>query len=206
MAVLVRRAGRGRERPTSGAYLIAGLGNPERRYACNRHNIGFQCVDLLAERHGVAVTRRRFQSLFGEGRISEQRVALLKPQTYMNDSGRAVGPAARWYKVTPERLLVIYDDLDLPLGRLRIRLGGSSGGHHGINSIMEALGHGDFVRLRVGIGRPERGRGDPIDYVLQDFTPEQCAAIAEARERVAEAVAVILAEGVTEAMNRFNGL
>ncbi|NLD73342.1 MAG: aminoacyl-tRNA hydrolase [Chloroflexi bacterium] len=206
MAFLRRLGGRGRERPSSGAYLIVGLGNPERRYAANRHNIGFQCVDVLAERHDIAVTRKRFNALLGEGRIGGERVALLKPQTFMNDSGRAVAPARRWYKASPERILVIYDDLDLPLGKLRIRQGGSSGGHHGINSIIESLGSADFVRLRVGIGRPPRGRGDPVDYVLNDFGPDQVPVIEETRERVAEAVGVILAQGVTQAMNDYNGL
>jgi len=190
----------------SDMFLVVGLGNPGRRYAANRHNIGFQCVDLLAEKHGISLGRKRFKALVGEGRIDGVRVILLEPQTFMNESGLAVAPASRWYRIPPERILVIYDDLDLPAGRLRIREGGSSGGHHGIESIIQELGSDAFVRLRVGIGRPLRGQGDPVDYVLEDFNGEQCSAMAAAREHVAEAVRIILTEGVAQAMNTYNGL
>ncbi len=206
MSLVKRLGGRQREASPSSSYLIAGLGNPGNKYASNRHNIGFQCVDLLALKHGISVGRKRFSGLLGEGRIGGDRVVLLQPQTFMNDSGLAVAPASRWFKIPPERILVIYDDLDLPLGKLRIRLGGSSGGHHGIDSIIQELGSGEFVRLRVGIGRPARGLADPIDYVLEDFDAEQRPIIAETRERVAQAVGAILAEGVLQAMNTFNGL
>lgn len=206
MSVFRRLRGGGRQSAPSEGYLIVGLGNPGRKYAANRHNVGFQCLDLLAEKHGISVGRKRFQSLTGEGRLDGSRVILLKPQTFMNDSGLAVSPASRWHKIPPERILVIYDDLDLPLGKLRIRQGGSSGGHHGINSIIGQLGSDDFVRLRVGIGRPPRGQGDPVDYVLGDFDAEQRPVMDETRELVAKAVTTILAEGVTQAMNVFNGL
>ena len=128
MSVFRRLRGGGRQSAPSEGYLIVGLGNPGRKYAANRHNVGFQCLDLLAEKHGISVGRKRFQSLTGEGRLDGSRVILLKPQTFMNDSGLAVSPASRWHKIPPERILVIYDDLDLPLGKLRIRQGGSRAG------------------------------------------------------------------------------
>ena len=206
MSFLKRFGGRNRQGPFTGSYLVVGLGNPVRKYAGNRHNIGFQCLDLLAEKHGIAVARKRFSALVGEGRIGTTRVILLKPQTFMNDSGRAVSPTSHWYKVPPDRIMVIYDDLDLPLGKLRIREGGSTGGHHGIHSIIEQLSSDAFVRLRVGIGRPLRDQGDPVDYVLEDFDAAQRLVIAETRERVVAAVSAILADGAVQAMNAFNGL
>lgn len=195
-----------RRGPSAGdaPYLIVGLGNPGPRYERHRHNVGFQCLDRVARAYDIAVTRTRFRARIGEGRLAGRRVVLLKPQTFMNDSGLAVAPAARWYKVPPERILVIYDDLDLPLGRLRLRPGGSSGGHRGIESIIVELGRSDFARARVGIGRPEFG--DPVDYVLNDFSREQEPIIEETRELVVRAVACFVEEGIREAMNAYNGL
>jgi len=131
-------------------------------------------------------------------------VIVAMPQTFMNDSGQAVAPLSRWFKITPERIMVIYDDLDLPTGRVRLRPGGSSGGHHGIESIIEALGTRDFARLRIGIGRPEFG--DPIDYVLNDISREQEPVLAEACEVAVSAIECFLTRGIREAMNQFNGL
>lgn len=185
-------------------YLIVGLGNPGPQYAGNRHNVGFQCVDELAARHDMSWRRSaRFKSSLAEGHIGPHRVLLVKPLTFMNDSGTAVGPLARYYKVPPERILVIYDDLDLPLARLRLRPGGSSGGHNGINSLIAHLNTQDFPRLRIGIGRPVHG--DPIDYVLGDFDRDQEPVIRAAREQVDEIVVTFLSEGMREAMNRYNG-
>ena len=185
-------------------YLIVGLGNPGPQYAANRHNVGFQCVDELAARHGLSWRRSaRFKCNLADGHIGRHRVLLVKPLTFMNDSGTAVGPLSHYYKVPPERILVVYDDLDLPLGRLRLRPGGSSGGHNGINSLIAHLNTQEFPRLRIGIGRPVYG--DPIDYVLGDFDRDQDPVIRAAREQVDEIVNAFLSEGIREAMNRYNG-
>ncbi len=183
--------------------LVVGLGNPGAEYADHRHNIGFRCIDHLAQEHGVALTKKRFKAVLGEGRIAGARVILAKPQTFMNDSGAAVGPLSRWYKIPPERVLVIYDDLDLPFGRIRVRPGGGSGGHNGIKSVIAALGTQEFPRIRVGIGRPQRG--DPVDYVLNAFDREQAPFVPDLCERVAQAVETFLSQGIREAMNVHNG-
>jgi len=183
--------------------LIVGLGNPGRRYAGNRHNVGFQIVDRLAAAHGLALTRRQGNALVTTGEISGRPVVLAKPQTFMNDSGRAVTPLVRFYQIAPADLLVIYDDLDLPFATLRLRPEGSAGGHHGMESIISALSRQDFPRLRVGIGRPP-GRMDPIDYVLQDFDREQQEFLPELYDRAIKAIETFLAEGITLAMSRHN--
>jgi PTH1 family peptidyl-tRNA hydrolase len=182
--------------------LIVGLGNPGPQYAHNRHNVGFQSVDYLAMVHGVALNKARFKARFGEGAITGARVVLAKPLTFMNASGEAVGPLSHWYKISPARVLVIYDDLDLPLGRLRVRPNGSSGGHNGIKSIISALGTEEFVRLRVGIGRP--AFGDPIDYVLNDFDRDQEPLMRSVYELVDEIVRHWLANGTQDTMNTYN--
>jgi PTH1 family peptidyl-tRNA hydrolase len=150
-------------------FLIAGLGNPGPRYTHNRHNIGFQIVDALAQAHRLSFTRMEHRAQTAHGTIGTRRVILAKPQTWMNESGKAVAPLSRFYKIDPARMLVIYDDLDIPLGDLRYRPEGSSGGHRGVNSIMQLLGTQALPRLRVGIGRPP-GQMDPAAYVLQDFS------------------------------------
>lgn len=180
-----------------------GLGNPGREYAHTRHNAGFQIVTRLAEKHGHGFTRVQNQALVATGRIADVRVVLAKPQTWMNESGRAVGPLVRFYKVEPARLLVIYDDLDLAAGTLRLRSEGGSGGHKGMRSIIERLGTQAFPRLRVGIGRPP-GRMDPADYVLQPFTRDEELLMDSTRDRAVEAIECFLAQGVAAAMNRFN--
>ena len=185
-------------------WLIVGLGNPGRRYARHRHNIGFRCLDRLAARHGLVFDRVQNRALLATGRIADRAVVLAKPQTFMNESGRAVAPLVRAYHVPLERLLVIYDDLDLPPGTIRLRPEGGSGGHRGMRSIIEALGSQDFPRLRVGIGRPP-GRMDPADYVLQDLSPEEEERFDRVCERVAEAIHCWLTEGIVLAMSRYNG-
>ncbi|HHH42430.1 MAG TPA: aminoacyl-tRNA hydrolase [Chloroflexi bacterium] len=185
-------------------WLIVGLGNPGRRYARHRHNIGFRCLDRLAARHGLTFDRVQNRALLATGRIADRAVVLAKPQTFMNESGRAVVPLVRAYHVPLERLLVIYDDLDLPPGTIRLRPEGGSGGHRGMRSIIEALGSQDFPRLRVGIGRPP-GRMDPADYVLQDLSPEEEERFDRVCERVAEAIHCWLTEGIVLAMSRYNG-
>ncbi|MBN1136072.1 MAG: aminoacyl-tRNA hydrolase [Anaerolineae bacterium] len=188
----------------TGPALIVGLGNPGREYAAHRHNVGFQVVDALARSHKLAFSRRRGLARIAQGEIGGRPVILAKPQTFMNLSGRSVGRLSRSLDAPPERILVIYDDLDLPLGRLRLRAEGSSGGHKGIRSIIDALGTQAFSRLRVGIDRPP-GRMDPVDYVLRPFDRDQKPFLAEAVGRAAAAVECWLAEGIIAAMDRFNG-
>ncbi len=152
--------------------LIAGLGNPGRRFEDNRHNIGYQAVDELADTHRLTFSRTEHEALTAHGAIAGERVIVAKPQTFMNESGKAVQALTSYYKIPPERLLVIYDDLDLPLGTVRFRQAGSSGGHRGVQSIINRLSTRQFPRLRLGIGRPP-GRMDPAAYVLQDFSEEE---------------------------------
>src|SRR5215210_8887247 len=177
--------------------LVAGLGNPGRRYERTRHNVGWMVVDELARRHGAS-WRGKFSGRLAEARLDGSRVALLKPETYMNESGRSVGAALRFFKLPPERLLVVHDEGDLDLGRLQARLGGGLAGHNGLRSVAGQLGTPEFLRLRVGVGRPERGDRRPLaDYVLSDFAPEDDAeAIVQ---RAADAVEVVLRDGLEEA-------
>ena len=187
-------------------WLIVGLGNPGERYARTRHNVGFRSVETLAERHSLTFRQQRANSQLAEGIIHGQRVVLVKPQTYMNLSGQAVSALRNWYKIDPaHELLVIYDDLDLPFARIRIRERGSAGTHNGMRSIVAQLGTTEFPRLRVGIGQPP-GKMDAADYVLSRFTPEEEAVLPDVLARVADAVDVILREGLITAMNRYNPL
>jgi PTH1 family peptidyl-tRNA hydrolase len=185
-------------------YLIVGLGNPGRKYKNHRHNVGFQIVDYLARRHGLAFTRRQSKAFVTTGNIAGKAVVLAKPQGYMNKSGVAVAALWKFYKVEAEHLLVVFDDLDLPLGTLRMRPSGGSSGQKGMESIIERLGIEDFPRLRVGIGRPP-GRMDPAAYVLQDFGKGQQPVIEETYERAADAIESWLRDGIALAMSRHNG-
>ena len=185
-------------------YLIAGLGNPGREYRENRHNIGFMALDRLAVRLGLSYSRLESKALLTKGEHQGRRLLLAKPQTYMNLSGQAVGALLRYYKVPLENLLVIYDDVDLPLGSLRLRPGGGSSGQKGMASIIERLGSQDFPRLRVGIGRPP-GRMEAAAYVLEDFSRQEAEVLPEILDRSAEAVLTFTVEGLAAAMNRFNG-
>ena len=193
---------------TTERYLIVGLGNPGREYARTRHNVGFMLVSRLAERLGTAFRRMQFKALIAETRLSvngEQRICLLaKPQTFMNLSGKAVAPLARFYKIPPERLLVVYDDLDLPLGKLRLRPKGGHGGHKGMRSVIESLGTQEFPRLRVGIGRPP-GRMDAADYVLHPFTKAELEVVEPALERGVDGILRWIENGLNDAMNFVNG-
>lgn len=173
--------------------LIAGLGNPGPGYAHNRHNIGFQAVDALADAHGLPAFRTEHRAATAHGTIGGQRVVLAKPQTWMNDSGQAVAALVRYYKVEPAHLLVIYDDLDIPLGTVRYRPEGSSGGHRGIDSIIQHLDTRAFPRLRLGIGRPP-GRMPPAAYVLQDFSEEEAAQVWDVLRFVRERVTAWLTD------------
>ena len=185
------------------ACLIVGLGNPGPEHAANRHNVGFRCVERLAAAHGLTFDKRQKNGRVALGTILDRRVVLVKPQTFMNESGRAVVALARFYQVPPEQMLVCYDDLDLPLGTVRLRPEGGSGGHKGMRSIIEHLGGQSFPRLRLGIGRPP-GRMDPAAYVLQDFTVEEQSLLDETLERAVAAIEAWLREGVVMAMSRHN--
>jgi peptidyl-tRNA hydrolase, PTH1 family len=191
--------------------IIVGLGNPGKTYAHNRHNIGFRCLNHLAKLHSIQVKKHQCQSQVGTGKIAGVEVLLAKPKTFVNLSGEAVRSLMRKYKIPVTDLIVIYDDLDLPLGKLRLRTGGSAGGHKGIKSIISALGSKDFCRIKVGISRPTDEDGNPLSdedvivgYVLSDFTPQEEAAIKPTIATVAEAIDCILTEGIIAAMNKFN--
>ena len=190
------------ERDSSLDLLVVGLGNPGREYERNRHNVGWLVVDELARRHGAS-WREKFSGRLAELRIDDHRVALLKPETYMNDSGSAVGAARRFYKLEPDAVLVVHDEVDLENGRLQARLGGGLAGHNGLRSVAAHLKTPEFMRLRVGVGRPGRGDRRPVaDYVLSDFEP---ADDAEALvSRAADAVESLDAEGLEPTQAKFN--
>jgi len=190
--------------------LIVGLGNPGTGYTSNRHNVGFMCVNHFAKTHALRFDSKKGNARVAEGVIEGIRVVLARPQTYMNASGEAVAALLRKLKVSAEDLIIIHDDLDLPLGRIRIRKGGSSGGHHGIESIIACIGTADFIRVRIGISHPEGADGasrrdsDIIGHVLGDFSGEESKVIAEAVPRVTQALECLLTEGLVPAMNRYN--
>jgi len=182
--------------------LIVGLGNPGPHYAQNRHNVGYQCIARLAERHSLPSGRVMFKAFMTSGHIAGVKTVLARPLTFMNLSGQAVRPLLRWYRIALDDLLVIYDDLDLPLGKIRLRQQGGSGGHKGMRSITEVLGTEAFPRLRVGIGRPVHG--EPPDYVLSDFTADEWIAMDGALDQAVVAVETFIAAGIRAAMNRHN--
>ena len=190
------------ERASSLDLLVVGLGNPGREYAGNRHNVGHMVVEEVARRHGGS-WRGKFNGRIAEVRIDDHRVALLAPETYMNESGRSVAAAAAFFKVEPNAILVVHDDSDLEAGRLQARLGGGLAGHNGLRSIVQQFGTQDFLRLRVGVGRPGRGDRRPLaDWVLSDFEPADDADALVAR--AADAVEALDAEGLEAAQQRFN--
>lgn len=183
--------------------LIVGLGNPGKEYSGSRHNLGFRCINHLAKAHGIGIDKRQCQAQLGVGRIAGVQVVLGKPKTYMNLSGKSVHLMMDRFKAKREDIVVIHDDLDLPLGRIRLYANGGPGGHKGVESIIAALGSRDFVRVRVGVGRPPPGM-DPVDYVLLDFSPTDRLLIEEAIAKVGEAVPFMLKEGLAAAMNKYN--
>ena len=190
------------ERASSLDLLVVGLGNPGREYAGHRHNVGRMVVDELARRYGAS-WRSKFSGHLAELRIDDHRVGLLKPETYMNESGRSVNAAKRFYKLEPDAILVVHDEGDFDLGRLQARKGGGLAGHNGLRSIAQHLKTQDFLRLRVGVGRPERGDPRPLaDYVLSDFTPDQDRD--GIVQRAADAVETLDAEGLERAQARYN--
>ncbi|MCI8662604.1 MAG: aminoacyl-tRNA hydrolase [Hungatella sp.] len=185
-------------------YIIAGLGNPDGRYENTRHNVGFEVIDILADRIGICVDEKKHRALCGRGVLEGQKVILLKPQTYMNLSGESVRAAADFYKAEPKNIIVVYDDISLEPGQLRIRGKGSAGGHNGIKNIIAHLGTQEFPRVKVGIGEKPKGM-DLADYVLSHFSQGERESMREAYKEAAEAVAVMVGQGIDEAMNRFNG-
>ena len=191
--------------------LIVGLGNPGVRYSRNRHNIGFMCLSRFARKHGIRFTRKHSQARVGEGEVASTKLILARPQTMMNLSGNSVSRLVERYKTEPEDLIVIHDDLDLPLGKIRLRQGGRSAGHKGIESIIACLGNGDFIRIRVGIGRPDDVESEVadrdagvIDHVLSDFDTAESRTVAKAMNQVCQAITCLLSEGLTAVMNKYN--
>jgi PTH1 family peptidyl-tRNA hydrolase len=188
--------------------LIVGLGNPGKEYSTNRHNIGFLCINHLAKLARITLDKKQSHARVGMGKIAGNEVVLAKPQTFMNASGQSIKSLMQKYNVFLEDIIVIHDDLDLPLGKIRIRQGGSAGGHNGIKSTIANLGTQDFIRVRVGIGRPQiegSAKDDSIvDYVLGDFGHEDKAVLDETIQRVSDAVVCLITQGLTPAMNKFN--
>ena len=183
-------------------HLVAGLGNPGPEYERTRHNLGFLTADLLADRSGARFRRSKHQALVAEGRDGDARLILAKPQTFMNESGRAVAALQRFYKLEPGQIIVVHDELDLPFGTMRVKLGGGTAGHNGLNSVASTIGR-DFVRVRVGIGRPT-GRKDPVDFVLEPFIKREQAEVPALVERAADAVLAVIRDGVSLAQTSFN--
>jgi len=184
-------------------YLIVGLGNPEADYAKTRHNMGFNVINKLSDKYGIEVNKKKFKSLFGMGEIEGNKVILLKPQTYMNLSGEAVRECMDFYKIKPEELIVIYDDVDTDLGKIRIRIKGSAGTHNGMKSVIENISTEEFARIRVGIGKPENGE-DMISYVIGAIKEEDKEGLEKGVEKAFEAVVIALKENIDIAMNRLN--
>ncbi len=187
------------------AWLIVGLGNPGKEYEKTRHNCGFRAIELLADKLNCRVDKLKFQGLYGQVNYGGCKLFLLKPQTYMNLSGRSVLQLSAYFHIPPQRIIVIFDDISLVPGRLRIRSDGSAGGHNGIKSIISELGSQDFPRVKVGVGAKAHPEQDLADWVLSGFSAGEEKAMASALERAADAALCILEKGVAEAANRYNG-
>lgn len=186
-------------------YLIVGLGNPGTKYAQTRHNVGFRALDVLAKDAGAKIDRAKYQSLTCQCTIAGKRVLLMQPQTYMNNSGEAVRQAAQFFKIPPENILVIFDDIDMDVGRLRIRKNGSAGGHNGIKSIIACLGTQEFPRIKIGVGAKPHPDYDLADWVLSKFSAQEQKSLTPAIENAADAALVILRDGLEKAASRYNG-
>lgn len=182
-------------------WVIVGLGNPGPAYDQTRHNVGFMVVERLARRWDLAFSGRRFESRVADGRVGDERVVLLQPHTFMNESGRAVRAALDWFKLSPERLIVVYDDLDLPLGKVRLRAKGSSGGHNGVKSVLAHVGTESFGRVKIGIGRPPEGQ-DVVGYVLSRFSPEERPVVEGSCDRAADLIEIAVREGFARAISK----
>ena len=183
-------------------FLIVGLGNPGKEYEGTRHNIGFEAVDYIADKYNIELNRIKFKGIFGEGMINGKKVILLKPTTYMNLSGESIREVVNFYKISNEEIIVIYDDISLEVGRLRIREKGSHGGHNGIKSIIANLSSDVFLRVKIGVGGP---KGDLVSHVLGKFSNSEIEILRESIMATSEAVTTILSKDTKEAMNKFNG-
>ena len=186
------------------SWLLVCLGNPGKQYENTRHNIGFLTADEIERRSGVKINKLRYRALTGEVKLGGERVLVMKPQTYMNLSGEAVKLAGAFYKIPPERVIVISDDVSLPLGKLRIRANGSAGGHNGLKNIIQHLGTDAFPRIKVGVGAPQHPEHEMVDWVIGNFTPAEKKVVSEAVGRAADAVECLIEKGVSEAQNKFN--
>ena len=184
-------------------YLIIGLGNPEEEYGRTRHNMGFNVINKLSNKYGIEVNKKKFDGLCGDGKIEGEKVILLKPQTYMNLSGKSIVQVVNFYKIPLENVIVIYDDIDIEPGLIRIRKKGSSGSHNGMKSVIAELGSGEFMRVRVGIGKPKYD-GDMINYVIGAVPEEEQKELEKGVEKAKEAVIEILRSGIDTSMNKFN--
>jgi PTH1 family peptidyl-tRNA hydrolase len=184
-------------------YIVAGLGNPGSRYENTRHNMGFDTVDMLSSEYNIKVTKVKFKSLIGDGEIEGKRVILVKPQTFMNLSGESIREIIEWYKIPIKNIIIVYDDIDLPLGKIRVRPSGSSGTHNGMRSIRYQIQSDGFPRVRVGIGRPPEG-WELADFVLSKLNGEDRKTVNEGIKNACNAVAAIMKSGVDTAMNKFN--
>jgi PTH1 family peptidyl-tRNA hydrolase len=183
--------------------LVVGLGNPGEEYSGNRHNVGYLVIEQLAGPGARFKSHKRSKALTWEGRVEGRRAVLVKPTTYMNDSGHAVAPLCAFYKVDPEQVVVVHDELDLPFGSIRLKHGGGDNGHNGLKSLRRSLGTGEFFRGRVGIGRPP-GRMEPAAYVLRDFSAAERVELPELVDRAADAVAALMTQGLDRAQSQFN--
>lgn len=185
-------------------YLIAGLGNPGKQYFATRHNIGFSAIDYISEKHNIDVSKIKFKGLIGEGKIGSERILLLKPSTFMNLSGESVGEAASFYKIPPENVIIIHDDISLPIGTLRIREKGSAGGHNGLKSIIAHLNSDKFPRMKIGVGAPDPEK-DLADYVLGKISKSEQETLFKVLERVCNALEEYIKVSPISAMSKFNG-
>ncbi|KYH28644.1 MULTISPECIES: aminoacyl-tRNA hydrolase [Clostridium] len=184
-------------------FLIVGLGNPGKEYENTRHNVGFDIIDLISEKYNIEINRKKFKGVYGDGNINGERVFLLKPETYMNLSGESVKEISDFYKIPNENIIIIYDDISLDVGRLRIREKGSAGGHNGIKSIIASLGSDVFPRIKVGVGQPMEE--DLVSFVLGRFSDDDRKILEKVFEAASAAVEVIIKKGTMEAMNKYNG-
>ena len=193
------------EKKDADIWLIAGLGNPGLQYEKTRHNAGFMAADKIAEKYGVQFTKRKFDSIYGEFTLGKTKVLLLKPQTYMNNSGSAISAAAKFYKIPTDRIIIMFDDISLDVGKLRMRRKGSHGGHNGIKDIIELMGTDEIMRIKIGVGERTSRDYDLKDWVLGKIPAEALPEFEKALDRAADAAAEIIQNGIDSAMNRYNG-
>lgn len=184
-------------------FLLVGLGNPGPKYETTRHNIGFMAVDRIGDRHRISLTQQKFHGRYGSGRVGDAKAALLEPQTFMNLSGKAVAAAARFFRLEPDHIVVLHDEIDLDFGAVRVKVGGGHGGHNGLRDIVDKIGSKDFIRIRLGVGRPTHG--DVTNWVLSPFATDETATLDDMLRVAADAVEMILKDGPEAAQNEFNG-